>query len=78
VVRFLEYMLPYPTHDNLSLFAVSPGRFFAANEVKALLAHMVVTYDMKFEDGKGVPPDLCIAGIRVPGRTGVMFKKRLE
>jgi hypothetical protein len=78
VVRFLEYQLPYPTHDNLSLLAVSPGRFFVANEVKALLAHMVVTYDMKLEEGKGVPPELCIAGTRVPGRTNVMFRKRLE
>jgi hypothetical protein len=78
VVRLLEYQLPYPTHDNPSLFAVSPGRFFAANEVKALLAHMVVTYDMKIKEGKGVPPDLCIAGMRIPGRTGVMFRKRLE
>jgi hypothetical protein len=43
------------------LFVISPGRFFAANEVKVLLANLVVTYDMKFEEGKGVPHDLCIA-----------------
>ncbi|KAI0254422.1 cytochrome P450 [Lactifluus subvellereus] len=53
-----------------------PGRFFAANEVKALLAHMVVTYDMKFEEGKCAPPDHCIAGMCIPGRTNVMFRKR--
>jgi hypothetical protein len=57
---------------------VSPGRFFAANEVKALLAHMVVTYDMKFEEGKGFPPDSCIAGMRIPGRANVVFRKRRE
>ncbi|KAI0254414.1 cytochrome P450 [Lactifluus subvellereus] len=53
-----------------------PGRFFAAIEVKALLAYMVVTYNMKFEEGKGAPPDHCIAGMRIPGRTNVMFRKR--
>ncbi|KAI0292784.1 cytochrome P450 [Russula brevipes] len=53
-----------------------PGRFFAVNEVKALLAHIVVTYDFKFEEGKGVPPDLCIATLRVPGSANVMFRVR--
>jgi hypothetical protein len=58
------------------MITISPGRFFAATELKALLAHMVVTYDMKFEDGKGAPSGLCIAGMRVPGQTNVMFRKR--
>jgi hypothetical protein len=35
--------------------SVSPGRFFAVNEVKAFLAHVVVTYDIKFEEGKQAP-----------------------
>ncbi|KAF8463174.1 cytochrome P450 [Russula ochroleuca] len=45
-----------------------PGRFFAANEVKALFAHIVTTYDIKFEEGKGVPREHCIAGMRFPGK----------
>jgi len=53
-----------------------PGRFFAVNEVKALLAHVVVTYDMKFEEGKGAPPELCISGNRIPGSTNIMFRTR--
>ena len=28
----------------------SPGRFFAATELKSMLAHIVVTYDIKLED----------------------------
>ncbi len=57
-------------------FAISPGRFFAVNEVKALIAHIVVTYDIKFEDGKGVPREHCIAGIRFPGDANVMLRSR--
>ncbi|KAH9975527.1 cytochrome P450 [Lactifluus volemus] len=53
-----------------------PGRFFAATELKALLAHMIVTYDMKFEEGKGAPPQLWIAGVYIPRSSNVMFRKR--
>ncbi|KAF8477701.1 cytochrome P450 [Russula ochroleuca] len=53
-----------------------PGRFFAVNEVKALFAHIVATYDVKFEEGKGVPREVCIAGLRFPGNSNVMFRTR--
>ncbi|KAF8467567.1 cytochrome P450 [Russula ochroleuca] len=53
-----------------------PGRFFAVNEVKALFAHIIATYDIKFEEGKGVPRELCIAGLRFPGKANVMFRTR--
>jgi hypothetical protein len=53
-----------------------PGRFFAVNEVKALFAYIVATYDIKFEEGKGAPRALCIAGLRFPGTANVMFKTR--
>ncbi|KAI9447172.1 cytochrome P450, partial [Lactarius psammicola] len=53
-----------------------PGRFFAVNEVKALLAHIVVTYDIKFEEGKQAPRSLHIGSMRVPGKANVMFRKR--
>jgi hypothetical protein len=58
------------------MMAISPGRFFAATELKALLAHVVLTYDMKFEDGKGAPPQRWIAGLYIPRRVNVMFRKR--
>jgi hypothetical protein len=58
------------------LFVISPGRFFAVNEVKLFFAHLLVTYDMKFEKGKEAPPDLYIASLRIPRSTGVMFRKR--
>ncbi|KAH9975530.1 cytochrome P450 [Lactifluus volemus] len=53
-----------------------PGRFFAATELKAMLAHIVVTYDMKFEEGKGAPPQLWIAGLYISRSANVMFRKR--
>jgi len=54
----------------------SPGRFFASIEMKALLAHIIVTYDLKLEDGKKVPRELNIAAGRVPGKADVLFRKR--
>jgi cytochrome P450 len=53
-----------------------PGRFFAVNEVKVLLAHIVATYDVKFEEGKGVPRQICVSGMRIPGKANVMFRTR--
>jgi len=53
-----------------------PGRLFVAGELKLLLAHLVVTYDLKFGEGKGVPPELRVATLCVPGASDVMFRKR--
>ncbi|KAL0572022.1 hypothetical protein V5O48_009943 [Marasmius crinis-equi] len=33
-----------------------PGRFFAVNELKSMLAHCLLNYDFKFEDGRTQPP----------------------
>ena len=57
-------------------FGISPGRFFAVNEIKVLFAYIVATYDIKFEEGKGVPRELCIAATRYPGNANVMFRTR--
>ncbi|KAI9441476.1 cytochrome P450 [Lactarius indigo] len=53
-----------------------PGRFFGVSEVKALLAHIVVTYDIKFEEGKQAPRSFSIGSMRVPGKANAMFRKR--
>ena len=44
--------------------------------MKALLAHIVVTYDLKLEEGKKVPRELNIATTRIPGNADVLFRKR--
>ena len=64
------------THCSDSYSSFSPGRFFAVNEVKACLAHLIVTYDIKFEDGKRAPPCLIINVARVPRKANAMFRKR--
>lgn len=62
--------------DGLSHFIISPGRLFVTGELKLLLAHLVVTYDLKFQEGKGVPPELRVATLCVPRTSDVMFRKR--
>ena len=55
---------------------ISPGRFLAVNEIKALFAHIIATYEIKFEEGKGVPREVCIRGMRIPGKANMMFRTR--
>ncbi len=64
------------TYRSHSYFSISPGRFFAINEVKTLLAHIVVTYDIKFEEGKQAPRGLHVGAMRIPGNANAMFRKR--
>lgn len=33
----------------------SPGRFFAVNEVKMIVGHILLNYDIKLDDSKPVP-----------------------
>ncbi|KAF9235148.1 cytochrome P450 [Melanogaster broomeanus] len=53
-----------------------PGRFFAATYLKTMLAHVVVSYDIKLEDG--TRPQSSRAGIAIMpnARAKVMFRKR--
>ncbi|KAJ3888640.1 cytochrome P450 [Lentinula edodes] len=54
-----------------------PGRFFAVNEIKALIGHILVTYDIKFEGDGGYPePDWNGASLSPNGFAQVMFRKR--
>ncbi|EMD34612.1 hypothetical protein CERSUDRAFT_158140 [Gelatoporia subvermispora B] len=54
-----------------------PGRFFAANELKAMLAYILLNYDVKFER-EGVRPENNWAAMNiVPDPTAkVLFRKR--
>ncbi|KAJ3488343.1 hypothetical protein NLI96_g2934 [Meripilus lineatus] len=54
-----------------------PGRFFAANELKAMMAHILVSYDVMFEN-KGVrPPNEGFGTAIIPSPTArVLFRKR--
>ncbi|KAJ7744396.1 cytochrome P450 [Mycena metata] len=57
-----------------------PGRFFAATELKAMFAHLMLNYDIKAEVDGVRPPDSVAAGFRIaPSPTGkVCFRKRMD
>jgi cytochrome P450 len=66
---FALLILPTPHH--------SPGRFFAVNEVKALLVHVVLNYDVKLETEGVRPPNRWFGLTALPHPTAViMFRKR--
>ena len=55
----------------------SPGRFFAASELKAMLAYIVVNYDMKIANDGPRPENIYIRFNVVPNPRGaVMFRRR--
>ena len=55
-----------------------PGRFFAVNELKAMMAYVVMNYDVKAEV-EGVRPENVYFGTRlIPSPTAkVLFRKRV-
>jgi len=54
-----------------------PGRFFAANELKAMMAYLVITYDVKMENEGVRPADKYFVTSCVPDPTAeVLFRQR--
>ncbi|KAJ6477215.1 cytochrome P450, partial [Mycena vulgaris] len=54
-----------------------PGRFFAATELKAMLAHMLLNYDMKSENEGFRPPEYVFGVARSPNPTAkILVRKR--
>ena len=55
----------------------SPGRFFASNELKAVLAQIILNYDVKLGGDGSHPPDVYVSLNIIPALRGcVLFKKR--
>ena len=56
----------------------SPGRFFAAMVMKTMLAHIVVTYDVKLPgDSRSIPKPMWVSASLVPNhKADVLFRKR--
>ena len=55
----------------------SPGRFFAANELKALLAFIVINYDFKPARDGPPPTNIYFAENVIPDPTvQLMFRRR--
>jgi len=54
-----------------------PGRFFAANEIKAMTAHVLLTYDIKLDPADASPKYIPFGALRIPNpKSKVMFRKR--
>ncbi|KAF9244148.1 cytochrome P450 [Melanogaster broomeanus] len=54
-----------------------PGRFFAAVQLKTMLAHVVLSYDIKLENGAAQPQSVQIGiAIAADSSAKVMFRKR--
>ncbi|RPD64699.1 cytochrome P450 [Lentinus tigrinus ALCF2SS1-7] len=54
-----------------------PGRFFAANELKAMLAFIVLNYDLKLANDAPRPENRCFGAAIIPDPTAeIMFRKR--
>ncbi len=59
------------------IHAFSPGRFFAISEVKCILAHILLNYDVQLENGSlERPPNFILETSTIPSaKTKVMFRK---
>lgn len=57
-----------------------PGRFFAANEVKIALCHMLLKYDWKLPGGSSPPPRVWQMGFSMQSdpRAALMVRRRRE
>ena len=56
----------------------SPGRFLAVNEIKAMFAHILLEYDVQFENGSLERPcNFYFESATIPNsKARVMFRKR--
>jgi hypothetical protein len=46
--------------------------------MKALIARIIVTYEFKLEEGKGVPDEHQMGLFRAPRNVDMLFRKRRE
>lgn len=72
--------VPHPspaTHQCLT--PTSPGRFFAASQLKLFLAYIILNYELKPEIDGHRPPNKFFAYVRIPDiSVGVMFRERKD
>lgn len=54
-----------------------PGRFFAGNEVKMILAYFLINYDMKLKDGESRPKGMMLMMSKTPDPNAeILFRRR--
>jgi hypothetical protein len=55
----------------------APDDSLRVNEAKMLFTYIIMTtYDSKFEEKKGLPREIYIAGFRFPVNANVVFRTR--
>jgi len=55
-----------------------PGRFFATTELKAMFAHLLVSYDIKAENEGVRPADYTFGALRMPSPTARILVRRRQ
>lgn len=54
-----------------------PGRFFAAQEIKLILTHLLLNYEIKLRDGEARPKPVVFMMTKSPSQTAeVLFRRR--
>jgi hypothetical protein len=58
------------------MLTVSPGRFFAVNEIKLMLAYTLMNFDVKSKDGKR-PPNIELGTAILPDvKAQILYRRR--
>jgi cytochrome P450 len=72
-----QFVTTSPTHINFGHGRdACPGRFFAAQEIKLLLSHTLLHYDIRLEEPSKVPPPTWYDRSRRPNQTARVFFRR--
>lgn len=74
-----KHLLPMTDKDHLHFGHgkyACPGRFFAANEMKMILARFLLDYDFKYPEGKGRPRNLTMDENVLPDPAATMLIRR--
>lgn len=75
------YQISYLWHAGLTESVIdsvlSPGRFFATNNIKSMFAYILLNYDVKMAGDGGHPTELFFGFQSMPDPTAkIMFRKR--
>ena len=73
---FTSAMDPTPGNMPQKVSNNSPGRFFAVNEMKLMLAFILLRYDVKTKDGKCPEATKFMGFLLPPTKAEILFKKR--
>jgi hypothetical protein len=73
---FTLAMDPTPGNVPQKVSDDSPGRFFAVNEMKLMLAFILLRYDVKTKDGKLPEATKFMGFLLPPTKAEILFRKR--